>query len=86
MLPCSLARCVCVCVCVTPKYFNQINSVRCKHHHSTALSPLQQCLDNPLHVACPPSQHDMKTMYSSPCAYHNLQPRMPMRRPLCKGP
>ena len=36
-------------------------------------------------MAFPSSQHDTKTVYSSPCAYHNLQPRMPMRRPLCKG-
>ena len=33
-------------VCVAPKYFNQINSVHYKHHHSTALSAPQQCLDN----------------------------------------
>ena len=67
------------CVCVTPKYFNQINSIHYKHHHSTALSALQQCLDNPLRVAFPPSQHNTKTMYSAPCAYRNQQPCMPMR-------
>ena len=46
-----VCMCVCVCVCVTPKYFNQINSVRYAHLHSTALSALQQYLDSPPRVA-----------------------------------
>ena len=73
-----VCACVCVCVCVTPKYFNQIISVCYKHHHSTALSALHQFLDNPLCMVFPPSQQDMKTMYTAPCTYHNLQPCMPM--------
>ena len=47
-------------VCVTPKYLNQINSVRCEHHLSTALFALQQHLDSPLRMAFLPSQHNTK--------------------------
>ena len=65
--------CVCGCVCARVCVYDaQINSVRFHHHHSTALSPLQHCLDSPPRVAFPPSQHDSKTMYSSPCAYRSL--------------
>ena len=35
---------VCVCVCVTHKYFNQINSVRYKHHLSAALFYVCVCV------------------------------------------
>ena len=60
---------VCDCANVTPNIFEKsIPAFAHMHHHSTALSTLQQYLVDPFLAAFPPSQHD-----SYVCARTNVR-------------
>ena len=56
------------------------------HHLSTALFALQQCLASsaPSGLSSLSARHERYVQVSG--AYRTLQPCMPMRRPLCRGP